>query len=336
MRRVPAAGPAQTPVAPGKRGLQMDVRPRHWGVALFAAVALHSSVLIAALAPSNPGTPAAGTGGIEVSLGPAGAAQGSATAVTEAESVAPLRMPAAEAVAAVPEELSPRPVEAVAETQPVAPQPAAEPVETLEAVESPELIPAVPPPPAAVELPAEQDVALVEPLPDVPPEKPRPPVQPAAAPLPATPQPATPQALPDPAPAAPEPRGIQAAALAGDAGPGGSTKLDAAGIGNATPGGGQPGDPGYNALLSAWLQQHHEFPARAQRRKMYGETKVRFTIDRSGNLLESEVVDSSGYELLDEAALATLRRASPLPPMPAEMSGSEYNPIITLRFTPPT
>ncbi len=311
----------------------MDVRPRHWGIALFAAVALHSSVLIAALAPSSAGTQAAGIGGIEVSLGPAGAALGGATAVTEAEAVAPVKMPAAEAVAAVPEELPSQPVETVAEARPVEPEPMTEPVETLAAVAPVEFTEAVPPPPAAVEPPPEQDGAEVEPLPEVPPEKPRPPVQLAAP----QPQPAAPlQAAPEPAPAAPAPREIQTAALPGNAGQGGNTKLDAAGIGNATPGGGQPGDPGYNALLSAWLQQHHEFPARAQRRKMYGETKVRFTIDRRGNLLDSEVVDSSGYELLDEAALATLKRASPLPPMPTEMSGSEYNPIITLRFTPPT
>ena len=312
----------------------MDVRPRHWGIALCAAIALHGSVLIAALAPSNAGTPAAGTGGIEVSLGPAGAAQGSATAVTEAESVAPVKMAAAEAVAAMPEELSPQPVETVAEATPVEPEPMAEPVEALEAVEPMELAEAVPLPPAVTEPPPEQDVAEVAPLPDVPPEKPQPPVQAAATPAP---QPASPpQASPDPAPAAPASQATQTAALSGDTGQGGNTKFDAAGIGNATPGGGQPGDPGYNALLSAWLQQHHEFPARAQRRKMYGETKVRFTIDRSGNLLDSEVVDSSGYKILDEAALATLKRASPLPPMPDEMSGSEYNPIITLRFTPPT
>lgn len=280
----------------------MDVRPRHWGIALCTAIALHGSVLIAALVPSNAGTPSAGIGGIEVSLGPAGAAQGSATAVTETESVAPVKTPVAEAVAAMPEELSPQPVETVVETTPVAPEPMAEPVEA----------------PAAV--------AEVAPLPDVPPEKPRAPVQVAAVPAP-------PQASPHPIPAPPA---LQTAALSGDTGQGGNTKFDAAGIGNATSGGGQPGDPGYNALLSAWLQQHHEFPARAQRRKMYGETTVRFTIDRSGNLLDSKVVDSSGYKLLDEAALATVKRASPLPPMPAEMPGSEYNPIITLRFTPPT
>jgi protein TonB len=311
----------------------MEVRPRHWGVALCAAIALHCCALIGFWAPSSAGTPAAGIGGIEVSLGPAGAAQGTATAVTEATVVEPVKATTAVAVEATPEELVSQLVETVAEVTPAEPEPVVEPVEPLVAAPPIELAEATPPPVPVAELAIEQKVVELAPLPDVPPAKPQPPEPVAAAP---TPQPVPPEASPTPAPAPQATQAIQTAALSGDTGQGGNTKFDAAGIGNATPGGGLPGDyGGYNAVLSAWLQQHHEFPARAQRRKMYGETKVRFTIDRGGNLLDYEVVDSSGYKILDEAALETLKRASPMPPMPVELSGKEYNPTITLRFTPP-
>ena len=68
---------------------------------------------------------------------------------------------------------------------------------------------------------------------------------------------------------------------------------------------------------------------------MYGAAEVRFTIDRQGNLLGYEIVTSSGYKVLDEAALDTLKRASPMPPMPPEMAGQSYSPKIILEFTPP-
>jgi protein TonB len=43
---------------------------------------------------------------------------------------------------------------------------------------------------------------------------------------------------------------------------------------------------------------------------------VKFSIGRDGALLRSALKSSSGHALLDEAALATLARAAPFPPIP--------------------
>ena len=46
---------------------------------------------------------------------------------------------------------------------------------------------------------------------------------------------------------------------------------------------------------------------------------VRFTVDRSGRVVDAVIVTASGSTLLDEAALALLREAA-LPPFPPDMT----------------
>ena len=61
------------------------------------------------------------------------------------------------------------------------------------------------------------------------------------------------------------------------------------------------------------LQRFKRYPDAAARRGIKGVTTVRFTVDRSGQLVASEVLQSSGSPILDEEALALLKRASPFP-----------------------
>ena len=307
----------------------MDARPRHWVLALLGAVALHASALVLFWEPSQAGTPAPGNGGIEVALGPAGAPAGGLTA---AEAVAPAEVVPTDTP---PETVDAEPVETVPAVTPTAPQPVVEPLETTEPVEPVEVAEVVPPP-APVSAP---EVVAAPPLPEPPPVKPEPP-EPVAE---VEPRPMVPPAVAErtalaASKAADASEPIQTAAVPGNAGVSGDAEPSTTGTQDATPGGGMVGAPGdsYNGLLSAWLQKHHEFPARAQRRNLYGATRVRFTIDRDGNLIGYEILASSGHRILDEAAIATLKRAEPFPPMPADLPGAQYAPDVEIKFTPPT
>jgi protein TonB len=51
-----------------------------------------------------------------------------------------------------------------------------------------------------------------------------------------------------------------------------------------------------------------------------GTAKVKFVIDRQGKLISRELVESTGSELLDAAALRMVERAEPFPEPPAEVS----------------
>ena len=64
------------------------------------------------------------------------------------------------------------------------------------------------------------------------------------------------------------------------------------------------------------LNRHKRYPATARMNDMQGDVNVRFSMDRSGQLMASQVVRSSGFALLDEEALELLKRASPLPRPP--------------------
>lgn len=76
------------------------------------------------------------------------------------------------------------------------------------------------------------------------------------------------------------------------------------------------GDPAYEQQLLAWLERYKRYPRRAQRRQVTGTVQVRFSVQRSGQLIDVSVVRSSGSQTLDRAALDMVHRADPLPAPP--------------------
>lgn len=88
----------------------------------------------------------------------------------------------------------------------------------------------------------------------------------------------------------------------------------------------------YNALVLGHLQRFKRYPKAAG--NVSGKVEVRFTLDRDGRLLDSVVTKSSGNRVLDQAALETLRRASPFPQFPAAKAVAQDNFIVPLGFYP--
>ena len=76
---------------------------------------------------------------------------------------------------------------------------------------------------------------------------------------------------------------------------------------------------GYLPVLMRALARHKEYPPRARNQRQQGVVQLAFAIDRRGNLLSHELHQSSGYPLLDRAALTMLRNASPLPALPDDV-----------------
>lgn len=76
------------------------------------------------------------------------------------------------------------------------------------------------------------------------------------------------------------------------------------------------------------IARHKRYPpslreaARAAGRPLPpGRVVLRFAIDRDGRVVSLSVKSGSGVPELDEAALAMVRRAAPLPPPPPEVTG---------------
>ena len=60
---------------------------------------------------------------------------------------------------------------------------------------------------------------------------------------------------------------------------------------------------------------------------------VTFTMDRTGHVLSVSLLHSSGADDLDEEAVALVRRAEPLPPMPAELPGNTVKLTVPITFS---
>jgi periplasmic protein TonB len=84
--------------------------------------------------------------------------------------------------------------------------------------------------------------------------------------------------------------------------------------------------------LMGKLERFKRYPDAASRRGVKGVTVVRFKVDRSGQVIASEVMKSSGSEVLDEEALALLKRASPLPAPPDAIAEEMLDNILPIYF----
>ena len=109
---------------------------------------------------------------------------------------------------------------------------------------------------------------------------------------------------------------------AGDAGPGGA----GGDAGSSSEGGAGGGDPGARAdyldRLRAHLGRHKEYPRRARAQRIEGTVTVGFTVHPDGRITDTQIDESSGHRILDQAAERMLERASPAPSFDDDMDQS--------------
>jgi protein TonB len=91
----------------------------------------------------------------------------------------------------------------------------------------------------------------------------------------------------------------------------------------------------YAAKVRSWLYAHKIYPKRAKMRHEEGVVRVRFVIDRSGVLLERQILAGSGSTALDDEASAMMLRASPYPDAPREIRGERIEFTVPIEFTLP-
>ena len=219
--------------------------------------------------------------------------------------------------ASMPERADETPIEMVfappvAEPAPPEPSPPEPVVEaTAEEVPPQPATVAPPPPPAPLPEPAPAPEPVSQPPPP-PAPKPKPVrVAKAAPPVAATVAPAAPVAAPAPPPApAPAPGDAPAPA----------------------PGDAPAVDPAWQSAVVAWLASHKTYPEESRRRGEEGRVAVRFTVDRSGRVLEADIATSSGVQRLDDAVAAMMRQAA-LPRFPTSMTRDRITITTTVRYS---
>jgi len=79
---------------------------------------------------------------------------------------------------------------------------------------------------------------------------------------------------------------------------------------------------GYNDAVKQLIERNRYYPVIARKRRIRGQVTVTFTIVANGGIKSLAVKKTSGYDILDTAALRTVNDAAPYPP-PGESLGLE-------------
>lgn len=73
------------------------------------------------------------------------------------------------------------------------------------------------------------------------------------------------------------------------------------------------------------LRNWPPYPTEAKENLMEGKVQLFFSIAKNGELLDVKILNSSGYLLLDQEGLRTIRAAAPFPPFPDQISVSKLH-----------
>ncbi len=94
------------------------------------------------------------------------------------------------------------------------------------------------------------------------------------------------------------------------------------------------------AYLKYWIEKveltgNRHYPPEARNKKLFGELRLAVTVLPNGAVESIEILQSSRHHILDQAAVETVRLASPFSAFPKEMAAWDKIEIIqTWRFSP--
>jgi protein TonB len=89
----------------------------------------------------------------------------------------------------------------------------------------------------------------------------------------------------------------------------------------------------FNARLLAQLNRFKQYPRVARQAHIEGVVMLHFVMDASGKVILAEIAQSSGRPVLDAEALALIRRAQPLPPLPADIPTRTLDAVVPITFS---
>jgi periplasmic protein TonB len=93
------------------------------------------------------------------------------------------------------------------------------------------------------------------------------------------------------------------------------------------------GDTTAQSAYLGTLRSHLEHSKVKPRVGMVGTAVVHFVVDGSGHVISREVSVSSGHKALDDAAIASIDKASPFPPMPKELNRDQLDVSVPFKFS---
>ncbi len=88
----------------------------------------------------------------------------------------------------------------------------------------------------------------------------------------------------------------------------------------------------YYDLLSTLIGKFAVYPSKARHQDIDGVAYVSFVLLRSGGLGEVVINESSGFTILDKAAISSIQNAAPFPPLPIEIKRDRLRLHVPISF----
>jgi TonB family protein len=76
----------------------------------------------------------------------------------------------------------------------------------------------------------------------------------------------------------------------------------------------------YTNSIQVKIGKAKKYPRLAKKRKQQGKTLLSFKLNRDGKVLDLKIESSSGYEILDQAALKAIKEGEPYPNIPETLN----------------
>ena len=90
----------------------------------------------------------------------------------------------------------------------------------------------------------------------------------------------------------------------------------------------------YFARIKHQIERVWIYPLEAAQRGISGDLSLTFRISKDGNLIGVSLVEQSGYEVLDVAALKADKEAAPFYPFPKNIQRDKLNILANFVYTP--
>jgi len=88
----------------------------------------------------------------------------------------------------------------------------------------------------------------------------------------------------------------------------------------------------YQDMVRRKIQQARKYPRWAKKQEYEGTSFVAFTLLSNGMIEDVRIVHSSGFDLLDQEAISTVKRASPFKPIPEKFNRSTLKMKLAIVF----
>lgn len=88
----------------------------------------------------------------------------------------------------------------------------------------------------------------------------------------------------------------------------------------------------YTRQLSAHFKNRRHYPEMAKKLRLTGTVWVILELRRDGTLIQARIQTSSGYPILDQAALTSAQKAVPAPPFPPQTQAQQKSILIPYHY----